>query len=142
MKIAVPVDEDTMTTGVCVSFGRAPFFMVFDSGTESGTFYDNGAAASEGGAGIKAAQSLVDLGAEVLLTPRCGDNAAQVLRAAGIRLFKTKDGSALDNIGAFLDDRLPPLTESTRRLPRAWAALTCGSPCSAARAARARRLSP
>ena len=112
MKIAVPVDDNTLSTNVCISFGRAPYFLIYDNDVKSSSFIDNSAAASEGGAGIKAAQSLVDQGAEVLLTPRCGENAVEVLKAAEIRLFKTKDGTAMDNISAFLEDMLPPLTES------------------------------
>ena len=26
MKIAIPVDEKTLTSGVCASFGRTPYF--------------------------------------------------------------------------------------------------------------------
>jgi predicted Fe-Mo cluster-binding NifX family protein len=112
MKIIVPVDESNPNTGVCISFGRAPFFMLFDTNVKESIFMRNDAADSQGGAGIKAAQNIVDSQAEVLLTPRCGDNAVDVLKAAGVKLYKTKDGSAMDNIRAFQAGSLMLLTES------------------------------
>ncbi len=111
MKIACPVDEKTMETGVCISFGRTPYFLIYDTETKQADFVDNSAAASQGGAGIKAAQTIVDKKAEVLLTPRCGENAAEVIKAAKIRIFKTGVGSAIDNINAFLDGKLSELDE-------------------------------
>ena len=112
MKIAIPTDENNIKTSVCISFGRAPFFMIYDSETKQADFMDNAAASSQGGAGIKAAQSIVDNKAEVVLTPRCGDNAAEVLAAEGVKIYKTKEGSAMENIEEFLSGNLPLLTES------------------------------
>ena len=111
MKIAIPVNENSVGTGVCISFGRTPYFMIFDSETKESTFLDNSAASSQGGAGIKAAQSIVDSQAAVLLTPRCGDNAAEVLKAANVKIYKTIDGSAMDNVAAFLNGKLPLLDD-------------------------------
>lgn len=111
MKIAIPADDNNMKTGVCISFGRAPYFLLYDIETEEGSFIDNSAAASSGGAGIKAAQTIVDNDAGALLTPRCGENAAQVLKAADIKIYKTAEGTAVDNINAFIDGKLSPLNE-------------------------------
>lgn len=111
MKIAIPVDENRKETKVCISFGRTPYFMLHDTATNESTFIDNSAAASQGGAGIKAAQALVDNKVEVLLTPRCGENAEEVLKAAEIKVYKTLDASASDNIKAFNDGKLVLLRE-------------------------------
>ncbi len=111
MKIAIPADDSTLETAVCVSFGRTPFFMLYDSDSKETAFIVNDAADSQGGAGIKAAQCVVDQGTDVLLTPRCGENAAEVLKAAGVRIYKTADGSAMDNVRAFTDGGLSPLGE-------------------------------
>jgi predicted Fe-Mo cluster-binding NifX family protein len=106
MKIAIPVDNKTLDTNICVSFGRAPYFLVYDTETKESAFIENTAATSPGGAGIKAAQMIVDNKAAALLTPRCGQNAADVLNAAGIKIYKTIAGSAQDNIDAFTDGNL------------------------------------
>ena len=111
MKIAIPVDEKSLDSNVCVSFGRTPYFLIYDVDTKESVFLDNSAAASTGGAGIKAAQTIVDNKANVLLTPRCGENAAEVLKSADIEIFKTTSASVKDNIDAFIDGKLSLLDE-------------------------------
>ncbi len=111
MKIAIPTDENNLNTNVCLSFGRTPCFMVYDTESQKVDFLDNSAAANQGGAGIKAAQQIVDSLVEVLLTPRCGENAADVMSAAGIKIYKTMNGSAMDNISAFQEGKLALLGE-------------------------------
>ena len=109
MKIAIPVNEDQQT--ICPSFGRTPFFALWDSQNQETLYLDNSAAASQGGAGIKAAQLLVDNGAEAILTPRLGENAAQVFQAAHVLLYKTDGDSLMDNLAAFQANGLEQLTE-------------------------------
>ncbi|NMA67487.1 MAG: dinitrogenase iron-molybdenum cofactor biosynthesis protein, partial [Clostridiaceae bacterium] len=109
--IAIPVDEKDMGTTICVSFGRTPYYLIYDTDTKEGTFLDNSAATSAGGAGIKAAQIIVDNKVEALLTPRCGENAANVIKAANIKIFKTISDSLKDNIDAFIDGELSLLDE-------------------------------
>ena len=111
MKIAMPVDEKTMESSVCISFGRTPYFLIYDSETKESVFIDNSAAASQGGAGIKAAHTVVDSQAGALLTPRCGENAAEVINAANIKIYKTINDSIKDNIAAFEEGKLSLLDE-------------------------------
>ena len=54
MKIAIPVDEKSLESNVCVSFGRTPHFLIYDTDTQKSVFLDNSAAADTGGAGINA----------------------------------------------------------------------------------------
>ncbi len=111
MKLAIPVDEKKLETNVCISFGRTPYFLIYDTETKESLFLDNTAADSPGGAGIKAAQLLVDRKVDALLTPRCGENAAEVFKAAQIRMYKTAGSSIAENIRAFLSGNLPVLQE-------------------------------
>ena len=111
MKIAVPIDERGTDPVVASSFGRAAYYLVYDEKAEI-QLLENEASQSAGGAGIKAAQTVVDSGAEVLLTPQCGQNAAKVLLAGGVKLHKTKpDLSAIGNIQAFLRGETEELYE-------------------------------
>jgi predicted Fe-Mo cluster-binding NifX family protein len=111
MKIVIPVDDKTMDTNVCISFGRTPYFLIYDTESKESIFFDNAAASSQGGAGILAAQSIVDNKAEALLTPRCGQNAADVINAANINIYKTTNGSLKDNLDAFNKGELKLLSE-------------------------------
>lgn len=99
MKIAIPVLEDKAT--VCASFGRTPLFALVDIEANTTQFLENSAASSPGGAGIKASQILVDQKVSSVLTPRCGENAAQVFNKAGISLYKTQGESLSENIASF-----------------------------------------
>lgn len=111
MKIAIPVDDKTMEGDVCISFGRAPYFLFYDMETKDAEFIENSAATSQGGAGIKAAQMVVDNQVDALLTPRCGENAAAVLNAANVKIYKTINASVKDNIAAFEEGTLSLLDE-------------------------------
>lgn len=111
LKLIVPVESKSVETPVCPSFGRTPYFALIDTENGKQEFLDNSAVASQGGAGIKAAQMLVDSGAKVLITFRCGENAAEVLKAADIQLFKAQEGSAKDNIALYKEGKLTPLAE-------------------------------
>ncbi|QNK40581.1 NifB/NifX family molybdenum-iron cluster-binding protein [Caproicibacter fermentans] len=111
MKIAVPSEGKQMDSPVNRSFGRTPCFIVAD--TETGDFkvIDNEAAAAQGGAGIKAAQTIVDSGAGAVVTFHCGENAAEVLNAAGIRLWKAVPGTVADMADAWKNGTLAELSE-------------------------------
>lgn len=111
MKIAIPVDDKSMSSTVCISFGRAPYFLIHDIENKTSLFLENTAAASAGGAGIKAAQLLVDSNVSAVLTPRCGENAAGVLQMAGIKLYKTDSTLIADSIDSFIKNKLPELNE-------------------------------
>lgn len=109
MKIAIPVDDNRRDTGVCVSFGRAPYFLILDG--ETLEFVANPGAEAEGGAGIVAAQAVVDSGATTLLTVRCGQNAADVLQEAEISIYKTIKATALENAKALEAGTLDEMTQ-------------------------------
>lgn len=111
MKIVIPVDDKSMESTVCISFGRTPYFLIYNTETKESVFLENSAAASQGGAGIKAAQTVVDTGAEALLTPRCGENAAEVIKAANIKIYKTTNSSINDMISSFESGKLSLLDE-------------------------------
>ena len=111
MKITVPMNEQNMGTGLCPSFGRAPFFLFYDTETKEAKWIKNSAAESAGGAGIAAAQILADSGVEALITPRCGENAQKVLSGAHIEVYRSTDGTARQNIDALAAGKLEKLSE-------------------------------
>jgi len=112
MRLAIPVEGNNMETSVCISFGRTPYFLIYDTDTQKSIFLDNAAAASQGGAGIKAAQMVVDNNVNTLLTPRCGENAAEVIKGASIKMYKTNGTSVINNIKEYTEGTLPLLEET------------------------------
>lgn len=111
MKIAIPSEGKTLQSNVCQSFGRTEYFMVVNTDDMSFDVIDNAAVSSEGGAGIKAAQSVVDAGADAVITFHLGQNAADVLNAADIKIFKAVHGSIENVVAKFKKDELEVLTE-------------------------------
>ncbi len=111
MKIAIPVDDKSLESNVSGSFGRTLYFLIYDTETKESEFIDNTAAESTGGSGVKAAQTIVDSKVDALLTPRCGQNAADVINSADIKIFKTTHASVKDNIAAYIEGKLPSLDE-------------------------------
>ncbi|MPM60778.1 hypothetical protein SDC9_107632 [bioreactor metagenome] len=111
MIVAIPIDEKSMESGVCPSFGRAPYFLFYNTVTKDCEYLDNAAVASEGGAGIRAAQVIADRGTKALLTPRCGENAQELLSKAEVFVYKTIPGTVQDNLAAFAEDKLALLKE-------------------------------
>lgn len=109
MKLAIPVEDDE--TQICPSFGRTSAFLFYDTDTKTQTLVDNSAIAVAGGAGIKAAQVIVDEKADAVLTPRLGENAAKVLQTAGIKLYQTEGTSVAANLQAFAEGKLGELTD-------------------------------
>ncbi|MGO1368331.1 MAG: NifB/NifX family molybdenum-iron cluster-binding protein [Senegalia sp. (in: firmicutes)] len=111
MKIGIPVSEKTIEGYVNNTFGRTNYFLIYDTQSQSSNFVNNTAASSQGGAGIKAAQILVDENIDCLLTPRCGKNAAEVLENADIKLYKSNSSTIKENIDALKEDKLYELNE-------------------------------
>ena len=108
MKIMIPVDEEKKD--ICVSFGRTPYFLIYDTETKEKQYVENPAAQAEGGAGILAAQCVVDHKANVLITIRCGENAAQVFNVANVKVYKGHHKDALEELQEYLDGKLEELT--------------------------------
>jgi predicted Fe-Mo cluster-binding NifX family protein len=111
MKVAIPVEDKFIESSVCQFFGRTPYFLIYNTESKESVFLNNSAAASQGGAGIKAAQTVVDSNVSALLTPRCGQNAAEVIKAANINIYKTINDSIKDNIDALNSGKLSLLEE-------------------------------
>lgn len=108
MKIAVPLEENKKS--ICVSFGRAPYFIFYDVEKKVKEILENPAATSQGGAGLKAAQFILDNGADTLITVRCGENAGEVFAAAELKVYKAQGNDIESNInivssgkGVYLD---------------------------------------
>lgn len=106
MRIAIPLDENKQD--VCIVLARAPYFLFQDEGGQ--TLVENPAAQAQGGAGVQVAQFLVDSGVTALITVRCGQNAADVFKAAGMKIYKSVHRTAAEELDAFRDGSLEELT--------------------------------
>ncbi len=111
MIICVPVEKLQEKIVVCESFGRTPYFLIYDSSSKERKILDNEAARSQGGAGPKAAQLLIDNNVESLLAFRCGQNAADVLTSGNVKIYKIRENDVDKAIEDFLEGKYELLTE-------------------------------
>jgi len=111
MKIAVTSIGGGADSEVDPRFGRASAFVFFDTDTGKYVNVDNtvGVNASQG-AGVRAAEAISQLGAEVLITGHCGPKAFRTLRAAGIEIFTVSSGSVAEAIEHFKFEELTSMS--------------------------------
>jgi predicted Fe-Mo cluster-binding NifX family protein len=100
-RIAVSASGQSMDAEVDPRFGRCPFFIIADPETMEFEVLDNSGASEAGGAGISAAQKIVEKGVQAVLTGNCGPNACQVLSSAGIRVVTGVSGKVKDAIEGY-----------------------------------------
>jgi predicted Fe-Mo cluster-binding NifX family protein len=101
MRIAVSATAPDLDGEVDPRFGRCQCLLVVNSESMDFETIENPAMSAAGGAGIQAAQAVVNAGAEALLTGDCGPNAYRVLSEAGISVFTGVSGKVRDAIDAF-----------------------------------------
>lgn len=111
MKIALATIEENLNSKLDQTFGRAETFCIYDTESHKETFLDNPARNASGGAGIKSAQTIVDLKADILIAFRLGENALKVLEGANITTYKAVDKSAKENIDLYLNNELTKLAD-------------------------------
>jgi predicted Fe-Mo cluster-binding NifX family protein len=93
MKIAVTSKGGSMDSLLSEQFGRCQYFLIVDSATMKFEAVSNLGEQMRSGAGPKAAELIINIGAEVLLTGHVGDKAEDVLKRGGITIVDEFKGS-------------------------------------------------
>jgi len=87
MKIGVAASGKDLDSLVDMRFGRCRYFLIVDSETEEFEAVENTAAQAFGGAGVSAAQLVVNKGAGAVIAGNFGPKAFNVLTASGVKIF-------------------------------------------------------
>ena len=93
MKIAVSATGGSMESLVSEKFGRCAYFLIVDSETKKFEAISNLGEKMQGGAGPKAAETIISKGAEVVLTGAVGGNAEAVLKSGNVTMVTGVDGN-------------------------------------------------
>ena len=102
MKIVITAQGTEMSDQVDPRFGRAKWFILFD--TESGEHFalDNEQNLNAmQGAGIQAARNVQETGAEAVLTGTVGPKAFMTLEAAGVKVCTGVSGTVAEAVEKF-----------------------------------------
>ena len=107
MKVIVTALGNTMDSEVDPRFGRAKYFLVVDTDTNSAEAHDNTPNLNAPqGAGIQAGRKVAGLGAKTLLTGHVGPKAFATLQAAGITIYTGATGTVAEAIEQFKNGKL------------------------------------
>jgi len=101
MIIAISAQKPEIDSPIDVRFGRAAYYIMIDLETGNWEAFANPAVSQSGGAGVAAAQFVIDKKAEVAISDDFGPNANQALRAAGVKMHTFTSG--IPSVNAALD---------------------------------------
>jgi predicted Fe-Mo cluster-binding NifX family protein len=87
MKIVFPADKASWDAVLDERFGRATGFVVYDDADESLRFIENSEKNAGHGVGIQAAQTVIQAGADMVVTSGpFGPKASDLLTQAGVKM--------------------------------------------------------
>ena len=107
MKIAITSSGKTLESQVDLRFGRALGFIIYNLEDDSFEFVDNTQNLNAAqGAGIQAAQNVVNQNVGAVITGHCGPKAFAVLNTAGVKIFIGAEGTVQNSIQKFKNNEL------------------------------------
>jgi predicted Fe-Mo cluster-binding NifX family protein len=107
MKIVISANGAGLDAPASLVFGRCPTYVLVDTETMEFEAVENPAVAASGGAGIQAAQFVVERGAQAVVTGNVGPNAFNVLHSANVSLYLFGGGTVRQAVEAFRGGQLP-----------------------------------
>ena len=107
MKIAFTSSGNDLDAPLDSRFGRAAAFLIYDTDKDKLEVIDNEQNLNAAqGAGIQAAQTVANSGAECVVTGHCGPKAFHVLTTAGIKIYNTDLATVREALTAYLAGEL------------------------------------
>jgi predicted Fe-Mo cluster-binding NifX family protein len=107
MKIAVTSEGSTLEAAVDPRFGRCKYFIVVDTDTGAFEAVDNVQNLNAAqGAGIQSAETVVNQGAEAVLTGHCGPKAFRTLSTGEVKIYVGVEGTVREAVEAFKAGKL------------------------------------
>jgi len=107
MKIVVTSNSADLDGPASPVFGRCSTFIFVDIETMSFEAVENPAVGAGGGAGVQAAQLVVERGARAVLTGNVGPNAFHVFEAANVPVYLVRGGTVRQAVEAYQAGQLP-----------------------------------
>lgn len=90
-------------------FGRAPGFLLYDTETDQAQSLSNAQNLNAAqGAGIQAAQTVINAGADAVVVGHCGPKAYRVLNAAGVAIYNSNAATVGDALASIESGELKP----------------------------------
>ncbi len=106
MRVLVTALGDSMNASVDERFGRAEYFIIYDTGTKNFEAIKNPFLNDQGGVGVSAAKFTVEKGVDAVISGSYGPNALEILRASSIKLYNAQNRTVQENIDKLLEGKL------------------------------------
>lgn len=106
MKILVTALGDKLSASIDERFGRAEYFVIYDTDTKEFEAIKNPFLNDQGGVGVSTAKFTVEKGVDAVISGSYGPNALEVLRASSVKLYKAESGTVEKNIDKLLNGKL------------------------------------
>lgn len=92
-------------------FGRCAYFIIVDPETMEFEAIQNEAATASGGAGVRAAQTIVSKGVCAVVTGSIGPNALPAFKESGVGVFTGRFGTVRDCIDGYKAGELQSISQ-------------------------------
>jgi predicted Fe-Mo cluster-binding NifX family protein len=113
VKIAITSTGETVDSPLDSRFGRTQKFLIYDTEAKSLLVVDNAQNLNAAqGAGIQAAQTVAQTGAQALITGHTGPKAFKVLKTAGIVIYHSSAQTVKDALDALEKGLLQPADDA------------------------------
>ena len=112
MKVAISTAGNSLDANVDPRFGRCNHFIIINTSDMSYNVISNDAQYEGHGAGVSAAQKIIQQDIDAIISGNIGPNAFQVIRAANVKIY-TFSGTVKDAINKLLDNQLIAQTRPT-----------------------------
>ena len=101
MQVVIPANGADLDAPTSPIFGRSPVFILVDSETLDFEALPNPAIDAPSGAGVQAAQTVLQKGVGAVIAPNLGPNAFRVIQASGIPAYRMVGATVREAIAAF-----------------------------------------
>jgi predicted Fe-Mo cluster-binding NifX family protein len=106
MKIVVSANGPDLDAPASLVFGRCPTYVFVDTDSMASESVENPAINAAGGAGIQAAQFVIERGAQAVITGNAGPNAFNVFQPANVPVYLFGGGTVRQAVDAYKEGRL------------------------------------
>ena len=119
MKVCISSSGDSLNSLVDPRFGRCLYFIFADLDKDKIKAIPNSGANAMRGAGVQAAQTVADQGAEAVITGNMGPNSFNLLKSSGVKVYQASPSLKVEKaLEDFKKGNLKELTESFGRFRR------------------------
>ncbi|MDI9448306.1 MAG: NifB/NifX family molybdenum-iron cluster-binding protein [Bacillota bacterium] len=113
LKIAICSQGPGLDCVVDQRFGRCFYYVLVSADQKQHQAVPNPSVGASGGAGVQAAQFLVDKGVNTVLVGNIGPKALAVLNSGGVKVYTGISGTVAETLEQFQQGKLRLVAEST-----------------------------